>query len=141
MVSFPGATSKEILQYLDVHSTNSSPDVVILHFGVNDLLKDNSKSKIEKLEKNLRSMVEKCQSYGVKNVFISGVVYTTKLGTPVLEMTHEMTVSNLCIKLGVCYVVNRNIRRKHLWKDGLHLFKSDKVILANNFLSYLSNFF
>ena len=86
-------------------------------------------------------MVEKCQSYGVKNVFISGLVYTTKIGTPVLEMTHEMTVSNLCIKLGVCHVVNRNIRRKHLWKDGLHLFKSDKVILANNFLTYLSNFF
>ena len=51
MVSFPGATSKEILHYLDVHLTNSSPDAVILHVGVNDLLEDNSKSKIENLEK------------------------------------------------------------------------------------------
>ena len=40
MASLPGATSKEILHYLDVHLTNSSADVVILHFGVNDLLKD-----------------------------------------------------------------------------------------------------
>ena len=45
-------------------------NVVILHVGVNDLLEDNSKSKIENLGKNLRSVVEKCQTFGVKNVFI-----------------------------------------------------------------------
>ena len=43
-----------------------------------------------------------------------------------------MTV-HLCNKLGVCYVDNRNIKRKHLWKDCLHLVESGKVILANNF--------
>ena len=140
MVSFPGATSKEILHYLDVHLTNSSPDAVILHDGVNVLLEDNSKSKIENLEKNVRSVVDKCHTYGIKNVFVSGLVYTTRIGLPVLARTHEMIV-NLCYKLGVCYVDNRNIRRKHLWKDGLHLVESGKVILANNFLSYLSKCF
>ena len=140
MVSFPGATSKEILHYLDVHLTNSSPDAVILHDGVNVLLEDNSKSKIENLEKNVRSVVDKCHTYGIKNVFVSGLVYTTRIGLPVLARTHEMIV-NLCYKLGVCYVDNRNIRRKHLWKDGLHLVESGKVILANNFLSEISKCF
>ena len=134
MVSFPGATSKEILHYLEVHLANSSADAVILHVGVNDLLEDNIQSKIEKLGKNLRSMVEKCHTYGIKNVFISGLVYTARIGLPVLEKTHEMIV-HLCNKLGICYVDHRNIRRKHLWKDGLHLSESGKVILANNFLS------
>ena len=46
-------------------------------------------------------------------------------------------IVHLCYKLGACYVDNRNIRRKHLWKDGLHLVESGKVILANNLLSYL----
>ena len=104
------------------------------------MLEDNSKSKIENLEKNLRSMVDKCHNYGVKNVFISGLVYTTRIGLPVLERTHEMIV-HLYYKLGVCYVDNRNIRRKYLWKDGLHLVESGKVILANNFWSYLSKCF
>ena len=44
-------------------------------------------------------------------------------------------------KLSICYVDNRNIRRKYLWKDGLYLVESGKVILANNFLSYLSKCF
>ena len=82
-------------------------------------------------------MVDKCHTYGVRNVFISGLVYTKGIGLPVLERTHEMIV-HLYYKLGVCYVDNRNIRRKYLWKDGLHLVESGKVILANNFLSYLS---
>ena len=135
MVSFSGGTSKEILHYLDLHLTNSSADAVILHVGVNDLLEDNSQSKIENLGKNLRSMVEKCHTYGIKNVFISGLVYTTIIVLPVLEKTHEMIV-HLCNKLGICYVDNRNIRRKHLWKDGLNLVEVGKVVLTNNFLSY-----
>ena len=131
MVSFLGVN--EILLYLDVHLTNSSADAVILHVGVNDLLEDNSQLKKENLGNNLRSMVEKFHTFGIKNVFISGLVYTT-IGLPVLERTHEM-ISHLCNKLGICYVDNRNIRMKHLWKDGLHLVESGKVILANNFLS------
>ena len=79
-------------------------------------------------------MVEKCHTYGIKNVFISGFVYIARIGLPVLEWTHEMIV-HLCNKLGICYVCNRNIRRKHLWKDDLHLVESGKVILANNFVS------
>ena len=58
MVSFPGATSKEDLHDLDVNLTNSSPDAFILHVGVNDLLEDNNKSKIENLTKNHRSMID-----------------------------------------------------------------------------------
>ena len=74
------------------------------------------------------------------NVFILGLVCTTRIGLPVLERTHEM-ILHLCNKLGICYVDNGNIRMKHLCKDGLHLVESGKVILANNFLSYLSKCF
>ena len=79
-------------------------------------------------------MVDKCHAYGIEKVFISGLVYATRISLPVLERTHEMIV-HIWYKLGVCYV---NIRRKHLWKDGLYLVESGKVILANNFLSYFS---
>ena len=49
-------------------------------------------------------------------------------------------IVHICSKLGICYVDNRNIRREHLWKDGLHLVQSGKVILANNFLSSVNVF-
>ena len=50
-------------------------------------------------------------------------------------------IERLCNKLGICYIGNRIIRRKHLWKDGLHIVESVKVILASKFLSYLSKCF
>ena len=59
-------------------------DNAILHVGVNDLLEKNSQSKIENLGKNLKFMGVKCHTYGFKNVFISGLVYTTRIGLPVL---------------------------------------------------------
>ena len=105
MISFPGVTSKEILHYVDVHLTNSSADAVILHVGVNDLVQENSQSKIENLGKNLRSMVEKSHYCGIKNLFISGLVYTIRIGLPAFERTHEIIV-HLCHKLGICYVEN-----------------------------------
>ena len=71
MVSFPGTTSEEILHYINVHLTNSSVHNVILHIGVNDLLEDNNRSKMENLGKNLKFMVGKSNIYGFKNVFIT----------------------------------------------------------------------
>ena len=46
-------------------------------------------------------MVDKCHTYGAKNVYISGLVYATRIGLPLLERAHEMIV-HLCYKLGVC---------------------------------------
>ena len=99
-------------------------------------MEDNTQSKIENLGKNFKSMVEKCHTYGIKKVFISGLVYTTRIGLPVPERTHKMIVQ-------IWYMLrnNQNVRRKHLWNDCLHLVESGTVILANNFLSYLSKCF
>ena len=92
--------------------------------------------KYRKPEKNLKLIVEKCHTY----VFNSGLAYKTWIGLPVPESTHEMT-EHVSSNLGICYVDNRNIKRKHLWKDGLHLIRSGKIILAYNFLSCLSKHF
>ena len=85
MVTFPGVTPKDILLYLDVHLTIYSADTVILHAGVDTLLEDNSQSKIENLGKNLKTVAEKCYTYGITNVSISSLVYTTRICLPVLE--------------------------------------------------------
>ena len=85
-------------------------------------------------------MVEKCFTCGIKNAFISILVYTTRISPSVLERTHEM-IAHICNKLGACYVDNINIGRKHLWKDGLLLVESGKVIIAKKILSCLSKCF
>ena len=84
-------------------------------------------------------MAKKCRSYNVKNVFISGLVYTERVNVKTLENIHDNMV-RLCSKLNLRYIDNRNISANHFLKDRLHLVKSGKSILANNFISNLNNF-
>ena len=74
---FPGATSKELLHYIDVTLEENNFEVTVIHVRVNDLL--NSNNSVDKLLKNIYSIAEKCKSSGVKNVFISAMVKTTEL--------------------------------------------------------------
>ena len=55
-----------------------------------------------------------------------------------LEKINVMN-GNFCQKYDWFYVDNRNIRRKHLYKDGLYLMEESKIILARNLIFYLNN--
>ena len=80
----------------------------------------------------------------MKNIFISGLVYTTRINIGILEKIH-VVIQNFCQEYGWFYVDNRNIRGKHLYKDGLHLMEERKIILARNLIFCLnkatSNYF
>ena len=84
-------------------------------------------------------MVQKCRSFGVKRVFLSGIAYTKRIAWQILDDVHERLVS-LCNRLETNHIDNRNIRETHLFKVGLHLLDSGKRILANNFIINLNNF-
>ena len=61
---FPGATSKELLHYIDATLEESNFGAVVIHVGVNDLVSSNN--IVDKLLKNIHSMAEKCKSSDVK---------------------------------------------------------------------------
>ena len=133
MLNFPGSSSKQMLHYIDIHLEDKSIDTVLLHVGVNGLLNDNSKSNVDNLMSNIHKIVEKCKRVGVRNIFVSGLVYTTRVSLPILERVHSL-ISNYCRENACFYIDNRNIRGFCLYKDGLHLLESGKKILANNLL-------
>ena len=134
---FPGATSEQLLQYLDVNLNIYSPKTVILHVGINDLLNDSGDSNVEKLLKNFNEMIKKCRVFNVKNILLSGLVYCKRVALPLLEKLH-LKVVELCSQNGVTYIDNRNIYSNHLYQDNLHLLHSGKRILLNNFISNLN---
>ena len=65
----------EILHCLDIYLANSSTDMVVVYVVVNDLINENTHLNIDNLVKNLNSMVQKCNNFGVRNNFISGLLY------------------------------------------------------------------
>ena len=44
------------------------------------------------------------------------------------------------MKYGFYFIDNGAISKKDLWKDGIHLIESGRVIVANNLINYLNNF-
>ena len=59
MFSFPGASSHQLLHYLDVHLRDQSTDIVIIHVGINNLLTNSNRSSMDNLkqhQENYREM-------------------------------------------------------------------------------------
>ena len=136
---FPGATSQQLLQYLDVNLQLYGPQTVIIHVGINDLLNDPGHSNVENILKNFRAMVKKCREFNVKNILLSGLVYKKRTELSLLENLH-LRIVELCSQDGIMYVDNRNIYGMHLYHDKLHLLP-EKVILGNLNINSLPNKF
>ena len=140
MLNFPGASSNEILHYIDVHLKEKLIDTVIIHVGVNDLLNGNSQLKVNQLIENIKKITEKCVSFGVKKIYVSGLVFTRRVNLPTLERVHAL-LSNFCGDNGFVYIDNRNITGDCLYQDGLHLLETGKNILERNFIFVLNECF
>ena len=51
----------------------------MVHVGENDLLNDYTHLNIDNLVKNVKSIAQKCKNVGIRNNFISGIVYTNRV--------------------------------------------------------------
>ena len=63
---FSGATSKDLLCYVDATLQDARYDAAIIHVGVNDILNNQSHHQTTQLMYNLRKISTKCKSCGVK---------------------------------------------------------------------------
>ena len=108
MFNFPGASSHQLLHYLDVHLKDKSINTVIIHIGINGLLTNSSRSGMDNLILNIKKITEKRLMFGVKSVSISGLVCTTRVDVSLLERIR--LIFDFCRKNSFIYIDNRNIR-------------------------------
>ena len=128
MFNFPGASSHQLLHYVDAHLKDKSIDTVIIHIGINYLLTNSSRSGMDNLIDSIKKVTEKCLMFGVKSVFTSGLVCTTRVNVPFLERIHVL-IFDLCRKISFIYIDNRNTKSDSLYKDGFHLIDKGKAFL------------
>ena len=132
---FNFSSAYKLLHYLDVHLYKSI-DTVIIHIGINDLLTNSSRSDMDNLISNIKKITEKCSIFDVKNFFVLGLVYITRVDVSLLERVHVL-ILDFCRKNSFIYSDNRNMRRDSLYKHGLHLIDKRKAFLAENFIAYI----
>ena len=106
--SFPGCNSKEMLHYIEPTLETGFYDSAILHVGVNDLLNNKSPSSTDDLVSNLVKIVDKCKSFGVMDLFVSGIAFNKRLPYAVIKKVNEKIV-DMCKKNGIVFIDNGNI--------------------------------
>ena len=137
--SFPGCNSKDMLDYIEPTLETGFYDCAILHVGVNDLLNNKSPNTTDDLVSDLVKIVSKCKSFGVMDLFISGITFNKRLPHAVIKKVNEKIV-DMCKKNRTVFIDNGNICNMDLYQDGSHLLERGKCILANNFIFVLNNF-
>ena len=114
-------------------------DTAIVHVGINDIINDDSSTKVENLVLNLEKIAIKLKKYGIKNVCLSGLVFTTRVYLPLLNQVNKC-VLDICKAHNISFINNDNIIRNDIYSDGLHLLRSGKFFLSNNFIENINNF-
>ena len=137
--SFSDCNSKEMLHYNEQTLKTGFYDTAIFHVGVNDLLNNKSLSSTDDLVSNLVNIVNKCKSFGVMDLFVSGVAFNKRLPYTVINKGNEETV-DMCKKNGIVFIDNGNISNMDLYQEHLRLLERVKCLLAKNFIFVLNNF-
>ena len=92
-------------------------DIAVLHMGVNDIL--NLGSTAEAFSNIILHITNQCRNYGVKEVSILSITYTTLVNSYLINDVNSAQ-RNKCQIYGYHFIVNNNIKTEKLWKDGLN---------------------
>ena len=111
-----------------------TPDVVILHAGINDFLsRQRNKIPDKDIAKEFINIGQTCMKAGVKTVFVSSIVYCDRVEWNRIEKINE-EIKILCAENNFVYIDNESVKSIHLWRDDIHLNEDGKDIIANNFI-------
>ena len=135
---FPGSTVKQLKHYSIPMLSEERPNTVVLHVGINDLVSTReNKTPDDELAIEIMNSGWCCVEYGVETVFISGLTFCSRAEWERIEQVNCMMEIE-AQKNGFIFITNDAIKETHLWRDGIHLQESGKIILANNFIYYIN---
>ena len=105
----------------------------MVRVGVNDLMNNKSPSSTDDLVSNLVKIFNKCKSFVVMDLFVSGIAFNKRLPYAVIKKVNEKNIG-MCKKNGIVFIDSGNISNMDLYQDDLHLLERGKCLLANNLL-------
>ena len=134
--SYGGSTTADMHWHITPTLIEEKPDRVVLNIGTNNLTKKRHQTE-EEICQDIFNIAEKCRSYGVNEVYISGLTLRPSFASKV-EKINDILRRNSGLK-NYTFIDNTNITRSHLARDNLHLNRQGTILLANIFLFNLNS--
>ena len=85
---FPGATSRDVVHYINPTLQENEFDTSVLHMGVNGVLKLGS--NIDIVSKGIINIANHCKNIGVKQVIISDLTFTMRLNARLIHQLNKL---------------------------------------------------
>ena len=113
-----------------------TPDIVVIHGGCNDISPRKNQEMLteEEIVKKIISINSYYQDKGVNEIIISGLICRKGQYHNSRALKVHDCLQKFCFENRFYFIDNSKIKRDYLFRDGLHLLESDKVVLANNFV-------
>ena len=135
--AFPGATIRQLNHYTIPTLEEDTPETAIIHVGINNLLLEKNKADVNEIAENIVKIGIRCKENNVKNILISGILYTTRVNVNIVRNVNRR-IEESCIENGFIFINNEQIQKIHLWKDGIHLINAGLNLLSYNFTHSLN---
>ena len=87
---FPGATSKDLLHYVDTPLQDNLFEVAVIHIGFNDIVNNKNSLNTDHMLQNIKNIARKCKRYGIQEVLISRLLTTNRLAQDVIEEVNKI---------------------------------------------------
>ena len=136
--SFPGGTSKELLNCVETTLENLNFDVILLNVGANDLLNYECQDSVEVLLDNLKQIECKCKSAKVTRILISGIAVNNKLTSAYISNIRQH-INNMFQDNSFVLINNKNIPTSSVFCNGIHLLDAPTSTLISQKPSEITN--
>ena len=114
-------------------------DAAGIHVGINDILNSSSKESVDEICDDIIKIALSCRSHNIVTIFVSSIAYSIKVNLQLIRNLNGL-LYNVCSKYGFHFVDNGAVSKCDLWKDGIHLLETGKVIIVNKFISSINYF-
>ena len=105
--------------------------------GTNDII--NTEADKDLIAESVMDIAKECVWFGTKDVFVSSATVNIRRNSASISVVNKI-IQDKYAKQQFHFIDNSNIKKEHLCKYGLHLNRSDKDLLMNNFFRSLSKF-
>ena len=88
--SFPGSKAKQMDHHVISTLEEHQYDTAVIHVGINDLLKSRTNIKVSEIAKDIINIALRCRSHNIATIFISSIVYSTKVSHTIIQKLNEL---------------------------------------------------
>ena len=136
--AFPGVKAEKFNHQVKPSLEEYEYDAAIIHVGIADILRSKGEREVNVIPTKIMNIAKICRNYNIAKIFISSIIRCSRTTVDIDYINGK--IRELCIQNNHEFISNTQINKRDLWRDGIHLQESRKILIAKNFINSIIDF-